>query len=285
MNLNELENVIKKHDLVVVACSFGRDSMVVLDMASKVCSKLDKPFKVIWNDTGVEYPEQYKFNKEAIKHYKLKENNNLIVAKSEDWTFWKIKDTYGMPIAPRDSRNREMQQATQSCCNYLKKKPTKEALKQFKDINYVYLTGLTANESMNRKASAKRYGDYFYSKTWKHWKCHPILWWSDEEIDEYIKNNDVPMCEIYKWNGVEGYKIRNGCWCCPQAWKFGKGKWLKMYYPKLYEFLITKTELGEYIMQRKLNIDANQTSLLEDNMRDRVKQTFEIRPCFFEEFK
>ena len=58
-----------------------------------------------------------------------------------------------------------------------------------------------------------------------------------------------------------------------------------MYYPKLYEFLITKTELGEYIMQRKLNINANQTSLLEDNMRDRVKQTFEIRPCFFEEFK
>ena len=76
MNLNELENVIKKHDLVVVACSFGRDSMVVLDMASKVCSKFDKPFKVIWNDTGVEYPEQYKFNKEAIKQYKLKENNN-----------------------------------------------------------------------------------------------------------------------------------------------------------------------------------------------------------------
>ena len=47
------------------------------------------------------------------------------------------------------------------------------------------------------------------------------------------------MCEIYNWKGVEGYKIRNGCWCCPQAWKFGKGKWLKMYYPKLYEFLIT----------------------------------------------
>ena len=93
MNLNELENVVKKHDSVVVACSFGRDSMVVLDMASKVCSKLNKPFKVIWNDTGVEYPEQYKFNKEAIKHYKLKENNNLIVAKSEDWNFWKIKDT------------------------------------------------------------------------------------------------------------------------------------------------------------------------------------------------
>lgn len=280
MNLKE---IISKHELVVIACSFGRDSMVVLDMVSKVCRELNKPFKVIWNDTRVEYPEQYKFNKQAIETYQIE--NNMIPAKSKDWTFWKILKTYGMPIAPRDSRNREMQQATQSCCYYLKKQPTKEALKQFKGINYLYCTGLTAQESINRKASATRYGDYFYSKTWKHWKCHPILWWDDEQIDKYIEENNVPLCEIYKWDGIEGYKIRNGCWCCPQAWKFGKGKWLKKYYPKLYEFLITKTELGEYILKEKLGIDENQISLLDNNLREKVKHTFEIRPCFFEDMK
>jgi 3'-phosphoadenosine 5'-phosphosulfate sulfotransferase (PAPS reductase)/FAD synthetase len=285
LKLEQLEKIINKHDLAVIACSFGRDSMVVLDMVSKVCRKINKPFKIIWNDTGVEYPEQYKFNKKVIEQYKLEKN--LIIAKSQEWTFWKIKDTYGMPIAPRDSRNREMQQATQSCCNYLKKKPTKEVLKEFKDINYVYLTGLTANESMNRRASAKRYGDYFYSKSWKHYKCHPILWWSDEEIDNYITENKVPLCEIYKWNEIEGYKIRNGCWCCPQAWKFGKGKWIKRYYPELYKFLITKTELGEYILTEKLGIDKDvyQLSLLDDNLKEKVIHTFELRPCFFEDFK
>lgn len=281
----DLEKVIKEHELSVIACSFGRDSMVVLDMVTKECRKQNKPFVVIWNDTGVEYPEQYKFNKIATEKYGLEKDKNFIVAKSKEWTFWKIKDKYGMPIAPRDSRNREMQQATQSCCYYLKKQPTKEALKKFKDKDYVYFTGLTAQESINRKASAKRYGDYFYSKSWHHWKCHPILWWDDEQIDKYIEENKVSLCEIYKWTGIEGYKIRNGCWTCPQAWKFGKGKWIKKYYPKLYEFLITKTELGEYIMKTKLGINENQLSLLDDNMKSRVEQTFKIRPCFFEDFK
>lgn len=283
MDLKELEKIISKHDLCVIACSFGRDSMVVLDMVSKVCRKINKPFKVIWNDTGVEYPEQYKFNKKAIKEYNIEDN--LIVAKSKDWTFWRIVKEYGMPIAPRDSRNREMQKATQNCCYYLKKKPTKEVLKQFKDINYVYFTGLTAKESMNRKASAKRYGDYFFSKTWHHWKCHPILWWDDEQIDNYIKENNVQLCEIYEWTEIEDYIVRNGCWTCPQSWKFGKGKWLKRYYPKFYKFLITKTELGEYIMQEKLGIDKNQISLLDENLKERVEHTFEKRPCFFEDLK
>ena len=279
----DLKEIVKAHDLCAIACSFGRDSMVVLDMVSKVCRELNKPFKVIWNDTGVEYPEQYKFNKIAIKKYGIEDN--LIVAKSEDWNFWRVKKEYGMPIAPRDSRNREMQQATQSCCYHLKKQPTKKYLKTLEGIDYVYFTGLTAQESMNRKASAKRYGDYFYSKTWKHWKCHPILWWNDEDIDKYIKENNVPLCEIYNWNEIEGYKVRNGCWCCPQAWKFGKGKWLKRYYPKLYEYLITKTELGEYIMKEKLGIDENQLSLLDTDMKERVKHVFEKRPCFFEDMK
>lgn len=270
--------------MAVIACSFGRDSMVVLDMVIKACRELNKPFKVIWNDTGVEYNETYKIKDQAIKHYNI-EKDDLIKAKSKKWTFWKIIKTYGMPIAPRDSRNRKMQQATQSCCYHLKKKPTKEALEDFKGINYVYFTGLTANESMNRKSSAKRYGEYFYSKSWKHYKCHPILWWSDETIDQYIKENEVPLCEIYNWTEIEGYKVRNGCWCCPQAWKYGKGKWLKRYYPKQYEFLITKTDLGEYIMQEKLGVDKNQMSLLDDSLRDKVIHTFEIRPCFFEDMR
>lgn len=269
-----VKKAISEHELAVIACSFGRDSMVVLDMVLKESKKQGKDYRIIWNDTGVEYPEQYKFNRKIIREWGLEEN--LIVAKSKDWTFWKIKDKYGMPIAPRDSRNRTMQQATQSCCNYLKKQPTKEALKQFKNINYVYFTGLTAHESMNRKASAKRYGNYFYSKTWKHTKCHPILWLEDNEIDKYIKDNNVPLCDIYNWDEVEGYNIRNGCWCCPQAWKYGKGKWIKKYYPQLYKFIITKTEFGQYVLEEKLGLAKGQIGMFS------VEDLYEKRPCFFE---
>ena len=271
-----IASIVEKHDLVVIACSFGRDSMVVLHMAVEECRKQDKPFKIIWNDTGVEYPEQYEFNKMIIEKWNLKEN--LIIAKSEEWTFWKLAKEFGMPIAPRDSRDRDMQKATQNCCKYLKKEPTKKALKQFEGINYVYLTGLTAEESRNRMASAKKYGNYFYSKTWKHYKFHPILWWSDEEIDSYIRENEIPLCKIYTYTDIMGYKIRNGCWCCPQAWKFGKGKWLKRYYPKLYKYLVTKTPLGDYIITKKLGIIDGQTSFFSK------EDIFEMRPCFFEKY-
>lgn len=281
MNKRVLKKLIMKHELPVVACSFGRDSIVVLHMVKTICDELGKDFRVIWNDTGVEYPEQYKFNKWLIKEWDLEKH--MEYAKSKEWTFWRILDTYGMPIAPRDSRDREMQQATQSCCYHLKKKPTKEKLKEFKGRDILYITGLNAYESMNRKASAKIYGEYFYSKSWKHQKCHPILWWQDSNIDAYIRKHNLHLCDIYSYTDIIGYKVRNGCWCCPQAWKFGKGKWLKNYYPSLYKFLITKTELGEYIMKRKLGFDENQISLFDNSIQEKVIHTFDVRPCFFEE--
>lgn len=274
---------MKKHDLAVVACSFGMDSMVVLHMVKTVCEELGKPYKIIWNNTGVEYPEQYRFNKRIIKEWNLEDK--LIVAKSEDWTFWDISQQYGMPIVPRDSRNEEMRMATQACCYYLKKAPTKKALKQFKGVDYVYFTGLTAEESYNRRSSAKRYGDYFYSTSWSHWKCHPILWYNKEQILKYIEDNNIPMCDIYSYDEIPNYKIRNGCWTCPQAWKFGKGKWMKRYYPKLYKYLITKTELGEYIMKKKLGyIDSNGKDDMpkEFEIQGMVQNMFEHRPCFFD---
>lgn len=269
-----VKEAVSKHDLMIIACSFGRDSMVVLHKVKTECERQGKPFKIIWNDTGVEYKESYEFKKRIVKEWDLEDK--LIPAKSKEWNFWKIMNTYGMPIAPRNSRDKEMGKATSSCCYYLKKQPTKEALKQFKDINYCYFTGLTAKESNNRMASAKRYGEYFFSKTWQHQKCHPILWWTDEQIDNYISENDIPLCDIYSYDEIDNYSVRNGCWCCPQAWKYNKGKWLKRYYPQLYKFLITKTELGDYIMKMKLGLENGQTYLLSKN------DIFESRPCFFD---
>ena len=271
VNVNIVEKAIREHEMAVIACSFGRDSMVVLHMVIKECRKQGKPFKLIWNDTSVEYPEQYEFNKRIIKEWNLEDH--LIVAKSEKWTFWNIADRYGMPIHPRDKS-----EATAKCCYHLKKEPTKRALKKFEGINYVYFTGLNANESALRRRSAKKYGNYFFAKSWQHQKCHPILWWNNEQIDKYIEENNIPLCDIYDYDGIKGYNIRNGCWCCPQAWNYGKSQWIKKYYPKLYKYLITKTELGDFILNKRLGLDNGQQSYYDKNY------VYEVRPCFFEKF-
>jgi 3'-phosphoadenosine 5'-phosphosulfate sulfotransferase (PAPS reductase)/FAD synthetase len=267
---NIVKIAVREHDLAVIACSFGRDSMAVLHQVMNECKKQGKPFKVLWNDTGCEYAAQYRFNKRIIKKWGLEEN--LIVAKSKDWTFWRIVKEYGMPILPRDKSV-----ATQKCCEKLKKEPSRLALEQFANIKYCYFTGLNAYESSLRRENAEKYGNYFYSKSWKHQKCHPILWWTKKQIDDYIKENNIPLCEIYSLNGIEGYTVRNGCWACPQAWNFGKGKWLKKYYPKLYKFLVTKTELGDYILNKKLGLEKGQSTYFDKNY------LYEVRPCFFEQ--
>lgn len=263
-----VEKVIRKHDMAVIACSFGRDSMVVLHMVIEECRKQNKPFKIIWNDTGVEYSDQYEFNNRIIKEWDLEEH--LIIAKSK-YSFWQVKDKYGLPILPRAKS-----EATQMCCEILKKIPTKLALEKFKGSNYVYLTGLNAFESNLRMENAKKYGVYFYAKSWKHYKCHPILFWNDQMIDEYILDHNIPLCNIYSLNGIKGYKVRNGCWCCPQGWQYGKGKWLKKYYPKFYKYMVTKTELGRYILSKKIHVDELPSGYVE--------HIFESRPCFFEKF-
>jgi tRNA(Ile)-lysidine synthase TilS/MesJ len=52
---------------LAVACSFGKDSMVVLDMARKINPNV----KVVFNNTGVEFPETIQFKNEMVKKWKL----------------------------------------------------------------------------------------------------------------------------------------------------------------------------------------------------------------------
>ena len=50
---------------IAVACSFGKDSMVVLQMALKI----DPNIKVIFENTGVEFPETIKFKNKIKKEW------------------------------------------------------------------------------------------------------------------------------------------------------------------------------------------------------------------------
>lgn len=163
-----LLKAMKEHDKIVVACSFGKDSVAVLHQVKNIADMLKKPFQVIFNNTNIEYPECIKLKDTLVKDWNL----DVIETKPE-LSFWDIAELYGWPIAPRGVGSAEKQEATNKCCYYLKKAPTKKIIDLYRwDL---YITGLTADESFNRTMSAKRYGDYFYSKSWHHTKCHPML--------------------------------------------------------------------------------------------------------------
>lgn len=260
-----------------VACSFGKDSMVVLHMVRQN----RKTIKVLWNNTLVEYPDTYQFARHIIAEWEL----DCIEAKPKV-TFWQIVEEFGFPIHTRNSKGRK-QLAAYKCCDGLKKKPTVAALRRI-DCD-VYFTGLTRHESSLRELSARQYGDFFYSKKWGHWKCHPLQNWTNDDIWQYIREFELPYNPLYDKNevAIDG-GIRTGCWPCTQAIKYGKLEHLREYYPKLFNLLVVKKKLGETIMNIRIEKYKNVKSRSADYMRNltykelSLEKTLSMHPCFFD---
>lgn len=257
--VNLIKRVLVKHEKPVVACSFGKMSMVVLH----IVRQFDPNVHVLFNNTLMEYPDTYKFKKTISEKWKL----NLIETKPLR-TFWWVVENYGFPLFSRKGHK----DASKNCCMYLKEYPVQRILRKFKfDL---YFTGLSRHESRLREFSARKYGNYFYSKRLKHWKCHPIQDWTEEDVWEYHRIYNIPHNSLYDKKSPDGFNLRTGCWCCTIPIKYGKIEFLRMSYPRLWRLLLKKG-LGRLLLERKL-----ETGVL-DNQIEHLIQT---RPCFFDKY-
>lgn len=232
-----IKQAIERHKEIVVACSFGKDSIVVLHMALKYNPNI----KVLFHDTGVEFPETIKYKNKLVNEWNL----NLIETKPyKDMTFWKCIEKYGLP----EFRSSKAKHHTPKCCYYLKEKPAMDVYKKQK-IQAV-ITGLMKCESRNRallitrmdngndsKDDVEFCGQRYFTKSWNVWKYHPIAYWSEKDVWGYIKKHNIPINEVYtKWNGL--YKR---CGCLPCTAYLDWEKKLSKSHPKLYEKLMEKS--------------------------------------------
>ncbi|MFW6270978.1 MAG: phosphoadenosine phosphosulfate reductase family protein [Bacillota bacterium] len=284
--LNLIESSFQDFDKAVVACSWGKDSLVVLHLVKRVADKLDRDFDVLWNNTGVHYPSVYKLKE------KLEENWDLnIIETKYNKSFWEIVEEYGWPGVNSSDRS---DKANSACCYNIKKKPTKEAIKT---NNWdLYFDGLTAYESDRRYMNMNQYGLSHYHKSFKLQKVHPIGWWTVDNVWDYIEKNNIPYPDIYNAEVGDytkrGYSeqkqghrfdraIRNGCWCCTLALKYAPEKMeqLRKYYPKLWKTLMKKG-LAKEIAKIKLN---GQGSLFNGFFNEEKEDHWlENLPCFFD---
>ena len=172
------DNNISKKNKGVFAFSGGIDSTCVLNLPPVLSAVKEGAIVLLFNDTLVEFPQTKKFVRQIQKEL----GANLIVAKP-NITFKEVVKRYGFPIHPRGGKDHIRSRATSMCCYYLNKAPVTKLIKEYSWP--LYLTGLRADESYNRRTMAKRYGDYFRSKTHKHNKCHPILHWTIDDVWEF----------------------------------------------------------------------------------------------------
>lgn len=109
--------------------------------------------------------------------------------------------------------------ASKKCCDYLKKKPFAD----FAKVNGMkgQATGLRQGEGGAREINANvralsgaRVCTSVDSKGFI--KKAPIIDWTDEDVDEFIKKYNVPLSRAYTEYGFH----RTGCMACPYAFKW-----------------------------------------------------------------
>jgi len=223
-------NAIIKHHLdefngkTVVSFSGGKDSTLVLYLIRQFEPNID----VVFNDTGVEYPETKEFVFSLQKDWQL---NLLVVPPLK--SFWQCWDEYGTRRKKSGQHKRLAR-----CCYWLKEKPMIQAIKAHGWLGM--FTGNTAVENRQRMFVAKHKGTCYHNKQWNLCKIHPILWWTEEEVWAFTRANSLPINPLYA-KGAH----RVGCMPCIsyQDWR----KYMSLLTPKLYA-IIERRVTGQEVM-------------------------------------
>ena len=217
---------LKANNNPSVSLSWGKDSVVMLHLVRKFCENTT----VMYANTLCEYPETYKYRDMMLKT-EFKDCNYIETRPIK--TFWECVEQYGYPEIRSNAKGKRRQPM---CCQYLKEKPLMKKQKEL-GIDCVFI-GLQATESMNRRLLFLRMGEYYWNKTEKRNKCMPLSIWTNKDIWEYSKINNLKQCTIYD------KMVRNGCMFCT-----GFKNWQKVmnkYNPKLEKEFATKMKLPIY---------------------------------------
>lgn len=261
----------KNNGQVYVSFSGGKDSTVLLHLV-----RSEFPDVVaVFSDTGLEYPEIKEFIKtipnvewlkpkmsflQVIEKYgypviskevsemiyqvhQYKESNPKLIEKRMNGIgknkVGKIPEIW-KPLLNADFK------ISNKCCNVLKKAPFAkfERERELKPI-----VGTMTEESRQRKQSWLKHGCNAFDS--KRPISLPISFWSEEDIWEYIKLNNIEYSKIYDM----GYK-RTGCVYCLygcQKEKEGEGRFerMKITHPQLYKYVIENMKIGDIL--KKVN--------------------------------
>jgi len=160
-----------------LAFSGGKDSVVIKKLADMAGVKYDAHY----NLTTIDPPELVYFIRDH--------HPDVIVEKPEISFLKRVGNGRGFP-----------QRQRRWCC---------EEYKERGGTGRYVVTGIRRGESTNRKTRGKV--ETCYNDKSKQF-IHPIIYWSDVQVWDFIKKYNLPYCKLYD----EGWK-RVGCLFCPFA--------------------------------------------------------------------
>ena len=202
---NTYVEYMSKVDVFYVAFSGGKDSVVTLDLVQRALPH--NKFKVLFGDTGMEFPDTYETVK-AIAQQCEERGIEFLRAKS----MLTPSDSWGL-FGPPAVTNRW-------CCSVHKTGPQVVLLREcLGNLNFrgMAFTGIRGDES----ASRSEYDDVSLGKKVRgQYSCHPILEWNSAELFSYIYEQKLWINSTYKKGNT-----RAGCLVCPMS--AGKHEYMK----------------------------------------------------------
>ena len=204
-----IREAYKQFKKVAMLWSIGKDSTCLLWLIRKAFyGKI--PFPVLHLDTGHKFKEIYQFRDEFAKKWDL----NLIVYKNQE--------AIDKGVGPEKEKL--------ACCTELKTNALKKAIAE-NNFKAMYLGirrdehGVRAKERVfsprddefewNYKEQPPELWDQYKTevKGEGHLRIHPLLGWTEIDIWEYIKRDNIPTASLYF--AKDGKRYRSiGCQCC-----------------------------------------------------------------------
>lgn len=239
---------------VYVSFSGGKDSTVLLHLVRSIYP--DTP--AVYVDTGLEFPEirenvskfdNVEWLKPEMSFKKVIEDKGYPVIGKEA-AHWIDLAQRGQPSGIRQMQSEERYgfkryeymvdapfKISRDCCNIMKKKP---AHNYHKNTGRCPFIGTRADESRLRATIWAEHGENNLDT--KVPSSTPISIWTDQDIWEYIRQNELPYASVYD----KGYD-RTGCIFCMFGITVDRDRFLKLKatHPKQWEYCMRERERGE----------------------------------------
>ena len=274
---------------VFVSFSGGKDSTVLLHIARSI--KRCKDIVGVFSDTGLEYPEIRDF---------VKKQGNITWIRPK-LTFKEVIEKYGYPIISKDQSKaiydvrhgsektkkarltdgwgyhngilaKKWRPLIQSdfkvsdfCCSKMKKEPIHRYEKKTGNKPII---GVMAVESERRLHQYMTGNCNAFSE--KNPTSRPIMFWTEQDIYEYIVRNGLEIASVYgdivkengKWKttGVN----RTGCMFCMYGLHLeghpNRFERMKETHPKQYDYIMNKLN-GAHVINEYLKCDQKERQL------------------------
>ncbi|MEH6584536.1 MAG: phosphoadenosine phosphosulfate reductase family protein [Halioglobus sp.] len=171
----------------IATTSFGRNAAVMLHLVSEQ----DTSVPTIWVDTGYNLRDTYIVAERLIRDLQL----NMHVYSPQMTSERRNAIMGGIPTVDEEERHQDF-------TRQVKLEPFAEALEEF--APEIWLTGIRQEETDHRKSL-----DIVSMDNRGIIKVAPIFYWSEDDVDEYMEQHQLPTCKHY----FDPTKVHDGREC------------------------------------------------------------------------